>query len=57
MTDAPPPEVTPVPSPRAASPRWPAFVPRRGLFVGLLLLYLLVVAGLIAMAVAQHARG
>lgn len=44
------------PSHRAPSPRWPAFVPRRGLFVLLLVVYLIVLAGLIAMSVAQHER-
>lgn len=37
-----------------ATPRFPALVRRRGLFVLLLVLYLIVLAGLIAMSVAQH---
>ena len=37
------------------TPRYPALVRRRGLFALLLVLYLVVLAGLIAMAVSQHA--
>jgi len=37
------------------TPRHPALVRRRGLFVVLLVLYVIVLAALIAMSVAQHA--
>ena len=41
--------------PTSGTPRFPALAPRRGLFALSLVLYLIVLAGLIAMAVAQHA--